>query len=56
MYHGCHYYRLEELGVVTDCSIKTLEPDETLDFNFCSANVVNKLIMKVPLLHLAITV
>lgn len=37
---------LEELGVVTDCSIKTLEPDETLDFNFCSANVVNKIIMK----------
>ncbi|XP_030847754.1 cell cycle checkpoint protein RAD1 isoform X1 [Strongylocentrotus purpuratus] len=37
---------LEESGVVTDCSIKTLEPDEMLDFNFCSANVVNKIIMK----------
>jgi len=34
--------------VVTDCSIKTLEPDDTLDFNFNSANVVNKVIIKVP--------
>ncbi|XP_072164089.1 cell cycle checkpoint protein RAD1-like [Diadema setosum] len=37
---------LEESGVVTDCSIRTLEPDEMLDFNFCSANVINKIIMK----------
>ncbi|WAR02993.1 RAD1-like protein [Mya arenaria] len=37
---------LEEDGVLTDCSIKTLEPDEVLDFNFCSTNVVNKIIMK----------
>ncbi|XP_038059027.1 cell cycle checkpoint protein RAD1-like [Patiria miniata] len=37
---------LEENGVVTDCSIKTLEPEETLDFNFCGANVINKIIMK----------
>ncbi|XP_033123280.1 cell cycle checkpoint protein RAD1-like isoform X2 [Anneissia japonica] len=37
---------LEENGVLTDCSIKTLEPDETLDFNFTSANVINKIIMK----------
>ena len=40
---------LEEDGVLTDCSIKTLEPDEVLDFNFCSTNVVNKIIMKVRL-------
>ena len=40
-------YRLEENGVVTDCHIKTLEPDETLDFNFNSGNVINKIIMKV---------
>ncbi|KAL5017623.1 hypothetical protein ScPMuIL_007212 [Solemya velum] len=37
---------LEEDGVLTDCNIKTLEADEVLDFNFCSSNVVNKIIMK----------
>lgn len=37
---------LEEGGVLTDCSIQTEEPDEALDFNFTSANVVNKIIMK----------
>lgn len=37
---------LEENGVITDCSIQTLEPDETLDFDFTSANVSNKIIMK----------
>ena len=42
-----HTDRLEENGVVTDCHIKTLEPDETLDFNFNSSNVINKIIMKV---------
>jgi hypothetical protein len=36
------------LGVVIrDCSVTTQESDETLDFNFNSANVVNKIIMKV---------
>ncbi|CAH1801624.1 unnamed protein product [Owenia fusiformis] len=45
--YGCPLtLMLEESGVLTDCSIKTLEPDETLDFNFSSANVVNKIIMK----------
>jgi len=38
---------LEDSGVVTDCSIKTMEPDDTLDFNFSSTNVVNKVIIKV---------
>ena len=37
---------LEENGVVTDCSIKTFEATEILDFNFCSVNVVNKIILK----------
>lgn len=37
---------LEEEGVLTDCTIKILEPDEVLDFNFCSSNVINKVIMK----------
>jgi len=39
--------RLAENGVLTDCSIKTQEPEETLDFNFASENVVNKIIIKV---------
>ena len=43
----CCVCRLEEGGVLTDCSLKTQEPDEILDFNFNSANVVNKIIMKV---------
>jgi len=33
--------------VVTDCSIKTHEAQETLDFEFYGTNVVNKIIMKV---------
>nr|QIC49982.1 cell cycle checkpoint protein RAD1 [Actinia equina] len=37
---------LEEGGVLTDCSIQTEEPDEILDFDFSSANVLNKIIMK----------
>ena len=39
------FHRLEEAGVLTDCSIQTQEANETLDFDFCSANVVNKIIM-----------
>lgn len=42
-----HIFRLEEGGVLTDCSIQTQEPDETLDFDFSSAEVLNKIIMKV---------
>ncbi|XP_039262922.2 cell cycle checkpoint protein RAD1-like [Styela clava] len=37
---------LEEENITTDCSIKTQESEETLDFEFCAANVVNKIIMK----------
>ncbi|XP_005100665.1 cell cycle checkpoint protein RAD1 [Aplysia californica] len=45
--YGCPLIlMLEEDGVLTDCSLKTLEPDEVLDFDFCSDNVVNKIIMK----------
>ena len=36
---------LEEDGAVTDCSIKTNEPDEILDFEFASSNVINKVIV-----------
>ena len=38
---------LEEGDVVTECSIKTHEAVETLDFEFYGSNVVNKIIMKV---------
>ena len=31
--------------MLTDCSIQTQDADEILDFDFCGANVVNKLIM-----------
>ncbi|KAH9502366.1 ssDNA endodeoxyribonuclease [Bulinus truncatus] len=45
--YGCPLIlMLEEDGVLTDCSLKTLEPDEILDFDFSSANVINKIIMK----------
>ena len=39
--------RLEEGGVITDCSITTMVADEVLDFDFSSANVVSKIIMRV---------
>ncbi|XP_040194182.1 cell cycle checkpoint protein RAD1 [Rana temporaria] len=37
---------LEEGGVMTVCKINTQEPEETLDFDFCSTNVVNKIILQ----------
>ncbi|KAM5191483.1 cell cycle checkpoint protein RAD1 [Mantella aurantiaca] len=37
---------LEEGGVMTKCNILTQEPEETLDFDFCSTNVVNKIILQ----------
>ncbi|XP_044148675.1 cell cycle checkpoint protein RAD1 [Bufo gargarizans] len=37
---------LEEGGVVTVCKIHTQEPEETLDFDFCSTNVLNKIILQ----------
>eukprot|EP00117_Sycon_ciliatum_P002533 scpid93855/ scgid2304/ Cell cycle checkpoint protein RAD1; DNA repair exonuclease rad1 homolog; Rad1-like DNA damage checkpoint protein &gt; Cell cycle checkpoint protein RAD1; DNA repair exonuclease rad1 homolog len=44
--YGCPLILLlEEGGVLTDCRIRTFEPDDTLDFNFTSANVVNKIIL-----------
>ena len=39
--------RLEEGGVITDCSITTMVADEVLDFDFSSAKVVSKIIMRV---------
>ena len=46
-YVCAHVYSLEEGGVVTECSIKTHEAVETLDFEFYGSTVVNKIIMKV---------
>ncbi|XP_034298304.1 cell cycle checkpoint protein RAD1 [Pantherophis guttatus] len=37
---------LEEGGVVTVCKINTQEPEEILDFDFCSTNVINKIILQ----------
>ena len=37
---------LEEGGVVTVCKITTQEPEETLDFDFRSTNVMNKIILQ----------
>ncbi|XP_028604452.2 cell cycle checkpoint protein RAD1 [Podarcis muralis] len=37
---------LEDGGVVTVCKINTQEPEEILDFDFCSTNVVNKIILQ----------
>lgn len=33
---------LEEGGVVTVCKINTQEPEEPIDFDFCTTNVTNK--------------
>ncbi|KAG7269829.1 hypothetical protein CRUP_032352 [Coryphaenoides rupestris] len=37
---------LEEGGVVTVCKINTEEPEEPIDFDFCSNNVTNKVILQ----------
>ncbi|XP_061654914.1 cell cycle checkpoint protein RAD1 isoform X3 [Phyllopteryx taeniolatus] len=37
---------LEEGGVVTICKINTQEPEEPIDFEFCSSNVTNKVEVK----------
>ena len=43
---GClAHSSLEENGVLTDCKIQTQDAEETLDFDFTSANVLNKIIM-----------
>ena len=37
---------LEEGGVVTVCKINTQEPEEPIDFDFCSTDVTNKVILQ----------
>lgn len=41
---------IEFEGIITDCSLKTQEPDELLDFNLEVDNVVNKVVMHTNLL------
>lgn len=41
---------IEEEGIITDCSLKTQEPDELLDFNLAQDNVLNKVLLKTELL------
>ena len=38
---------MEDAGILTDCSIKTQEPEDLLDFEFSGENVENKIIMQV---------
>ena len=38
---------VEDAGILTDCSIKTQEPEDLLDFDFSGESVENKIIMKV---------
>ncbi|GIY88527.1 cell cycle checkpoint protein RAD1 [Caerostris darwini] len=37
---------LEENGVITDCKLQTMEPDDILDFEFTPSKVINKIIMQ----------
>ncbi|XP_034941577.1 cell cycle checkpoint protein RAD1 [Chelonus insularis] len=41
---------IEEDGIITDCSLKTFEPDDLLDFNMEPDSIVNKVIMNTDLL------
>lgn len=41
---------IEEDGVITDCSLKTLEVDALLDFHLETENVVNKVVLQTELL------
>lgn len=41
---------IEEDGIITDCSLKTLEVDALLDFHLEAENVVNKVVLQTELL------
>ncbi|CAK9804392.1 Cell cycle checkpoint protein RAD1, partial [Anthophora quadrimaculata] len=41
---------IEEDGVITDCSLKTQDPDELLDFHLEPENVMNKVVLQTELL------
>lgn len=42
---------IEADGIITDCSLKTLEPDDLLDFNLAQDNILNKVLLKTELLR-----
>ena len=39
--------RLEDNGIITECSIRTMETDSLVNFEFDTDKVINKIIMKV---------
>ncbi|OAD57181.1 Cell cycle checkpoint protein RAD1 [Eufriesea mexicana] len=41
---------IEENGIITDCSLKTQDPDELLDFHLEPENVLNKVVLQTELL------
>lgn len=41
---------IEEDGVITDCSLRTLEVDTLLDFHLEAENVLNKVVLQTELL------
>lgn len=41
---------IEEDGIITDCSLKTQDPDELLDFHLEAENVLNKVVLQTELL------
>ncbi|XP_076175496.1 cell cycle checkpoint protein RAD1 isoform X5 [Ptiloglossa arizonensis] len=41
---------IEEDGIITDCSLKTQDPDELLDFHLEPENVLNKVVLQTELL------
>ncbi|XP_012063913.1 PREDICTED: cell cycle checkpoint protein RAD1-like [Atta cephalotes] len=41
---------IEEDGIITDCSLKTLEVEELLDFHLDTENIVNKVVLQTELL------
>lgn len=42
---------IEEDGIITECSLKTQEPDELLDFHMEPDNVLNQVILHTELLR-----
>ena len=46
----CCVFSLEESGVITDCSIKTQEVDDILDFTFDNLSITCKVILAAELL------
>jgi cell cycle checkpoint protein len=45
---------LEDNGIITECSIKTLETESLVNFEFDFDKVVNKVIMKVKIFQIKI--